>query len=118
MSVFTAEQLRALALMFLNLTAPATNISLVFFGFYCLLVGFLVFRSSFLPRFLGVLMAIAGLAWLTNSFANFLAPSLAGHLAPYIMACGGIGEGLLCLWLMVMGVNAQRWNQRASAAGS
>jgi Domain of unknown function (DUF4386) len=75
--------------------------TLVFFGFYCLLIGYLIFKSTLLPRFLGVLMAIAGLGWLT-----FLSAQLANHLSPYTMVSGLLGEGSLTLWLLVAGVNA------------
>jgi hypothetical protein len=86
---------------------------LVFFGFYCLLIGYLIFRSTFLPRILGALMAFAGLGWLT-----FLSPPLANHLSPYIFAPGLLGEGALALWLLVVGVNEQGWKEQASAAGA
>jgi hypothetical protein len=90
----------------------ASHISpLVFFGFYCLLIGYLILRSTFLPRILGVLMALASLGWLT-----FLSPPLAGHLSPYIFAPGILGEGTLNMWLLVIGVNVQRWKEQASAA--
>jgi hypothetical protein len=92
--------------------APFHINSLVFFGFYCLLIGYLIFKSAFLPRILGVLMAIAGLGWLT-----FLWPSLAAHLTPYVFAPGILGEGALTLWLLAMGVNAERWNEQSGAAG-
>jgi len=85
---------------------------LVFFGFYCLLIGYLIFRSTFLPRILGVLMAFGGLSWLT-----FLSPPLANHLSPYNLAPGILVEGSLTLWLLVIGVNVQRWKEQASAAG-
>jgi len=85
---------------------------LVFFGFYCLLIGCLIFRSTFLPRTLGALMAFGGLGWLT-----FLSPPLAKYLFPYNLAPGIFGEGALTLWLLVIGVNAQRWKEQASAAG-
>jgi hypothetical protein len=110
LNVFKVEQLQALALMFLKLYGQCFNISFVFFGFYCLLIGYLIFRSSFLPRILGAGMAFAGLGWLT-----FLSPALAHHLVPYILAAG-IGEISLTLWLLVAGVNAQRWKEQASAA--
>ena len=110
LNVFKVEQLQALALMFLKLYGQCFNISFVFFGFYCLLIGYLIFRSSFLPRILGAGMAFAGLGWLT-----FLSPALAHHLVPYILAAG-IGEVSLTLWLLVAGVNAQRWKEQASAA--
>jgi hypothetical protein len=112
LSVFKMEQLRALALMFLELNTQAANIFLVFFGVYCLLIGYLIFRSAFLPRILGVLMVFAGLGWLT-----FLSPPLASYLSPYILILGFVAELLLMLWLLVMGVNVQRWKEQASAAG-
>ena len=89
--------------------APYKINSLVFFGPYCLLIGYLVFRSTFLPRILGAGMAFAGLGWLT-----FLSPALAHHLVPYILAAG-IGEISLTLWLLVAGVNAERWKEQAGA---
>ncbi len=111
LSVFKVEHLQALALMLLKLRAQTANIGIVFFGFYCLLIGYLIFRSTFLPRILGAGMAFAGLGWLT-----FLSPPLANHLFPYNLAPGALGEGLLTLWLLVMGVNVQRWKEEASAA--
>ena len=65
LSAFKVEQLRALAFLFLELYGQAVNICFVFFGVYCLLIGYLIFKSAFLPRILGVLMAFAGLGWLT-----------------------------------------------------
>jgi len=73
---------------------------LIFFGFYCLLIGYLIFKSTFLPRFIGVLMAFAGVGWLT-----FLWPPLANYLSPYNMIPGMIGEGALTVWLLIKGVS-------------
>jgi len=115
-SVFSAEQLQALAYMPLELQLIGFNLALVFFGFYCLSIGYLVFRSTFLPRIVGVLMAIGGLCYLTNSFAYFLAPGFAASLFPYIQVPSLIGEGSLTLSLIVIGVNVQRWKEQASAA--
>lgn len=84
---------------------------LVFFGCYCVVIGYLILRSTFLPRFLGALMAFGGLGWLT-----FISPALSSDLSPYNMAPGVLGESALTLWLLTMGVNAQRWNERAGAA--
>ena len=111
-SAFTAEQLQALALMFLKLNEYAFNIDLVFFGLWCVLAGYLIFRSTFLPRTLGVLLAIDGLG-----FVTYLYPPFAYHLFfPYIAVASALGEIPLELWLIVMGVNAQRWKEQASAA--
>src|SRR6202050_103275 len=111
LSVFKVEQLRALALMFLELNTQANNICVAFFGVYCLLIGYFIFKSFFLPRILGVLMALAGLGWLT-----FLSPPLANHLSPYNLVLGFLAELSLMLWLLVMGVNVQRWQEQAGAA--
>ena len=91
-----------------RLNPHGVNIAIVFHGVFCILIGYLIFRSAFLPRILGVLMAFAGLSWLT-----FLLASLANYLSPYNLACGLIGEASVFLWLLVMGVNAQRWREQA-----
>jgi Domain of unknown function (DUF4386) len=108
LSVFTVKQLQALALLFLNLNAQVGSIALVFFGLFQILIGYLIFRSTFLPRMLGVLMALAGFGWLI-----FLAPPLAALLLTYLEVLGILAEALLMLWLIVMGVNAERWNLTA-----
>jgi hypothetical protein len=87
-------------------------IDLVFFGFACLIYGCLLFRSGYFPRTLGVLMAIAGLSYLTNSFTLILAPTYAATVLP-ILVLALIGESSLCLWLMVKGVNVPKWNEKA-----
>jgi hypothetical protein len=111
-SAFTAEQLQALALMFVKLNSYANDIYLVFFGLWLILIGYLIFRSTFLPRILGVLVAISGLGWVT-----YLYPPLAYYLfLPYIVVASAVGEIPLEFWLIVMGVNAQRWKEQASAA--
>lgn len=81
---------------------------LALFGFYCLLIGYLVFNSTFLPRILGVLMAIGGVGWLT-----FFSGQLTDYLSPYNYAPGIIGECILTLWLVVKGVDAPRWKEQA-----
>ncbi len=95
----------------LELHLWGVNAALIFHGFYCLLIGYLVLRSAFLPRILGVLIAIGGLAWLTD-----LSTPLTNHLSPYNVITGFTGEGLLMLRLLVMGVNVQRWKEPVSAA--
>ncbi len=87
------------------------NIAIVVHGFYCLLIGYLVLRSTFLPRILGVLMALAGLGWLT-----YLSLPLVNYLSPYNLASALLAELSLMLWLLVMGVNVQRWNEKTEAA--
>jgi Domain of unknown function (DUF4386) len=90
LSAFAPEQLQALALVFLKLNGQAYDIGLVFFGFWCVLIGYLIFRSTFLPRIIGVLEVFAGLGYLT------LQP-LAHYLYPYNLALAGPGEISLLL---------------------
>jgi hypothetical protein len=117
LSVFTPAQTQALAFMPLDAQALRFNIPEVFFVGYLLCAGYLIFRSTFLPRVLSVLLVIGGLSYLTYAFADFLAPEFAAHLVPYIQVPSGLAELSLALWLLVIGVNAQRWNERARAAG-
>jgi hypothetical protein len=112
MRAFTTDQLQGLAYIFFKLNAYAFDIDLVFFGLWCALTGYLIFRSTFLPRILGVLLAIDGLGWTT-----FVVPPFAIHLFPFIAAASGLAEIPLQLWLVVMGVNPQRWKEQASATG-
>lgn len=81
---------------------------LVFFGPYCVLLGCLILRSTFLPRILGALMVLAGIGWLA-----FLAPAVAKHIGTVIEILGVAAEGLLMLWLLAMGVNVQKWQKQA-----
>jgi len=90
-------------------------IGMVFFGIQCILIGYLVARSTFLPRILGVLLAIGGTSYVIASFANFLLPAGAS-LVLFIMPVALIGEGSLTVWLLVKGVNEQRWYEHAGAS--
>jgi hypothetical protein len=105
------RQLQALALLFLKVNDRGAAVALVFFGFYALLSGYLIVRSTFLPRILGALSVFGGLGWLT-----FLYLPLGYHLFPYIAVLGLLGAASLILWLLVFGVNEQRWKEQASAA--
>jgi hypothetical protein len=108
-SAFTAEQLQALAYLSFRLKDQTFNTYLVFFGFWCLLTGYLIFRSGFMPRLVGLLEMLAGAAYLI-----LLWPPLASALYPYYLFLG-IGEFVLLLWLLFKGVDAERWYERARA---
>jgi hypothetical protein len=90
--------------------APYKISSLAFFGPYCLLIGYLIFRSTFLPRILGVLMASAGVGWLI-----FLSP-LASRLSMYLTILGFLAEASLMIWLIVKGVSIPRRLEQAGAS--
>ena len=115
-SALPAAQLQALAYMPWDLSSINYTIYTVFFGFDIICLAYLVLRSTFLPRAIGVLLAIDGLAYLVYSSANLLAPGFAAGLVPWIQLPALVGEGSLCLWLLVVGVDVERWKKVASAA--
>jgi len=111
LKAFESNQLYALTYLFIKAHDYGFGIGLIFFGFACLIYGYLLFRSGYFPKTLGVLMVIAGLSYLTNSFTLILAPAYAGTIFP-ILVLALIGELSLCLWLMVKGVDLPKWEKR------
>jgi hypothetical protein len=104
------EPSQRLALMLFDLYAQAVSVALVFFAVYCLGIGYLIVRSAFLPRALGVLLMVAGCGWLT-----FLWPPLAQSLSPAVQGFGFLAELALMLWLLARGVDVRRWREQAGA---
>jgi hypothetical protein len=115
-SALPSAQLQALAHLPGDLSATDYSIYGMFYGFDIICVAYLVLNSTFLPRGIGALLAVDGLAYLANSFTDLLAPGFAAHLVPWIDLPAVLGEGSLCVWLLVAGVDAERWKERASAA--
>lgn len=100
-----------LSFLAIRLHGYGFGIGLLFFGVACLVRGYLVFRSTYFPRTLGVLLALAGLAYLVNSVALLLAPAVAATLFPAILVPALVGEGAFCLWLLVKGVDQSAWER-------
>jgi hypothetical protein len=103
------DQSQSLALLLFKWNGEASNLYLTFFGFCCILGGYIIYKSAFLPRILGVLLALAGLG-----YSTYLWPPLANYLYPYNLFLG-VGELVVGLWFLVFGVNAERWNEQARA---
>jgi len=113
LSAFSPEQLETLAYSFLRLNAFAFDTHLFLFGLWCVLTGYLIVRSTFLPRVLGAVLVVAGFGWMM-----YLVPPFANRLfMPYIAGASALGEVPLELWLIVMAVNAQRWAEQLGASG-
>ena len=106
----TVFQCVGLSLEWLEYQYRGINIAVVFHGLFCLLTGYLIFKSRFLPQVLGITMMIAGTIWLV-----YLLPPLARAIAPYNTALGLIGESLPMLWLVVVGISTKRWHEGAIA---
>lgn len=112
LKVFDPHQRQALAYLSLHLHESGYGIGLIFFGFTCLVTGYLMFRSGYFPRIIGLMQIIAGLSYLINSFAQILSPAFAAELFPIILVPAFIGELSTCLWLLVKGLNVAKWNER------
>jgi hypothetical protein len=115
----TTHQLQSWASLAIDLHDADLNISFLFFGCVCLLYGYLIFRSTFLPRFLGVLMTLAGLCYAGNSILVFLdLHVLPASGIPLLLVPAGLSELILCLWLLIIGVNVPKWHlQHARSSG-
>ena len=115
MSAFTAEQVQAASYVSIELFEHGFAIALFFFGFDCFAMAYLIYNSTFLPRLIGVLLAIEGVGYLVNSTALFLAPTLQPRIFPYF-APTALAEIALALWLLLVGVNVRKWEAKASTA--
>jgi hypothetical protein len=105
------HQLQSLSYIFINLHSYGFGVGLIFFGMVCLVEGYLIFKSGFFPKALGLMMQVASVCYLVNSFAMLLAPELASVLFPFIMMPCLVAELALALWMVVKGVNVSRWKQ-------
>jgi hypothetical protein len=103
---FTASQLQAQAMLFLDMRQNGIFVAQVFWGLWLLPLGFLVFRSGFLPKLLGILLVIGGVGYLLDSGTQLLFPGVA-TIGQFTF----IGELLFPLWLLIKGVNVERWQQ-------
>jgi Domain of unknown function (DUF4386) len=115
LKVFQADQLQALAMFFLNLHQHGYWIAQIFFGAWLLPLGYLVFKSGFLPRILGIVMMIHFVGWLMTSLQFFLFPGL-GAITYVTYPLGLISELGLTLWLVIKGVNVKQWQKRVLEA--
>jgi hypothetical protein len=116
LTVFDPAQLQALALFFLDLHGWGYLIAGAFFGLHCFLLGVLLFKSGFFPKALGILMVIAAVGYLTESFGNILFPAYEGLFIWVVAVPAVVAELSLGLWLLIKGVNVRRWEERAAQA--
>lgn len=113
-----SEQTQVLVQQARRLGALGNTLSLVFFGFYCLTLAALVLGATFLPRILGLFLAIAGVGWLVGNLGAIIAPDVLGGIARTLVPISGLGEFLFTLWLLVMGVNAEKWRAQATTSAA
>ncbi len=108
LNAFQPNQLATLSLLSLNIQAQGYGIGLVFFGFYCILIGYAIFKTNAIPKIIGVAYVIAGLGYLINSFTMFLSKGFANPFFIYLAIPIFIGELSLCLWLLIKGIDTTK----------
>lgn len=116
LSAFSSEQLHALSSLAIKAHGYGFGIGLIFFGAACLIRGYLIIKSTYLPKTLGVLMLMAGCGYLLNSFALLVAPSVADAIFPAVLIPAFVGELSLTSWLIFKGVNLASWRRRLHSA--
>ncbi len=115
-AAFEPSQLDALVLLFLNARESGVYIWQAVFVLHLVVLGYLVFKSGYFPRILGVLLVLGGLGYLIDSFGNILFPNYEPIFGVVVVVTSIIGELPFFLWLLIKGVNVQKWHERASAA--
>jgi hypothetical protein len=113
LTAFEADQLDALALLFLNAHQYVVYIWEIFLGLHMFVLSYLIFKSGYFPRILGVLMVFASLGYLTHGYGSILFPNYEEIFAGVVGVGAVIGELPFFLWLLIKGVNVQRYNERA-----
>ncbi len=111
---FSTEQLHALVSFFLNLHTTGYLVAGVPFGVHLILLGILIVKADYLPSIMGLVLAVAGGGYLVESFGNFLWPGHEGMLIWFVAIPAGIGELAIALWLLIKGVNLEKWNRQVA----
>ena len=115
LQIFSPDQLNALVLLSLKFYGFAGMIVTAYYGMGWIIRGYLMFRSGYLPRFLGVLMAIGGIGFVVRNFLLILAPAYASDVFLMLMFPGGL---IMTIWLMIKGVDVSKWKARVDAANA
>jgi uncharacterized protein DUF4386 len=115
LKAFSADQLQAMSYLFVKAHSYGFGIGLIYFGCECMIVGYLIYRSGYLPKLIGILMVIAGLSYLCNTAILILAPKYTGMAFPILLALAFPAELSLCLWLLIKGVDLEKWTLKTTA---
>lgn len=103
LAAFTTAQLQAMAMLAIKTHIFGFGIALLLFGPFFLVTGYVIAKSDYFPKTIGILYQLAGVAYMINGFTLILAPQFAGRVFP-IMIVSFIGEASLALWLLIKGV--------------
>src|SRR4051812_34178066 len=110
---FTAAQLQSLTLLILEVQTDVFSVGMIFFGVQCVVLGFLIARSGFIPRPLGILLAIGGVSYVFLSLVSLLVPAAGTQLVRFVAPVALLGEGSLTVWLLWRSVDGERWQARS-----
>lgn len=112
-TAFGPEQLGAMTMLAIRSHTYGFGVGLIFFGVECVILGWLIVRSGYMPRTVGRLMQVGGVCYVINSAALLLSPALSNQLFPAILLPALVAEVSLAIWLLAKGVRADQWNQAA-----
>jgi hypothetical protein len=116
LAVFSPEQRDALALFFQDANDYVVLTWGFFFALSLVLTGWLVYRSGFFPKIPGVLLVLAGVGYFAQSYGTIVAPGAADLLTNVVLVLAIPGELVFALWLLIKGVDEDKWQQSARAA--
>lgn len=116
LTAFSPEQLHTASYLAIKAHEFGFGVGLIFFGVACLINGYQMIRSGYIPKAIGVLLHVAGWSYLINSSAMLLAPSLWGAISPAILMPALVGELALSVWMIWKGVDLAQWHQRVGPA--
>jgi len=110
-----AYQLQSMAQAALREDPAEFKVGMVYFGCHVASIGYLILRSNFLPRIIGAICVAGGSSYVISSFATFIAPAVGAQLSPFVIPIALLGEGSLTLWLLIKGVDGEKWRSLARA---
>jgi hypothetical protein len=113
LKTFSPDQLNTLALLFVKVSGVGQEVFSMYYGVACILLGYLIFRSSFLPKLLGVLLAISGVGFVVKTFTMVLAPA---YSSPFLLIPTLVTVLILTAWLLIKGVDVAKWQERTVRA--
>ena len=109
LTIFSSDQIQALVALFLDLRHTGINIAQIFWGLWLFPMGYLVFKSGFLPKIIGAFLIVACFGYLADSFIFFFAPNFGITFSEFTF----LGEAMITFWLLIKGVDVEEWKKRA-----
>jgi hypothetical protein len=113
-----ASQMQAIAQASFREDPPEFRMGMIYFGCHVASIGYLILRSNFIPKIIGAILVAGGSSYFIASFTTFVAPELGARLTPFVIPIALLGEGSITLWLLIKGVDAEKWRAYSPIATS